>query len=486
MPYEILSPEQMYRADGLSIAAGIKSLNLMERAGAAVAEEVAQRWKTGIVVILCGPGNNGGDGFVAARLLKRRRRQVRVFLLGEQKSLKGDAAANAKRWDGAIESIDALAKCLSARQKPAVIVDALFGAGLSRNFPQALAEQINRAGVPILSVDVPSGLDGLTGFARGASVKADVTVTFFRKKPAHVLLPGKELCGEVLLADIGIPASVLNEIAPVLVENSVPTWPALTGTIHKYQRGHALIVSGPRFLTGASRLAAMAAQRAGAGLVTIAGEAPALLVHAAHVSSIMLREAGNAAEIEHVLADRRINAVCVGPALGLGVGTQAKVNSILGGAASVVLDADALTSFAQDPQQLFDRIRQRSAATVLTPHEGEFRRLFKSLSVKSESKIELVQRAAEATGAIVLLKGGDTVIAAPDGRAKVNTNAPPSLAMAGSGDVLAGLITGLLAQGMDTFDAACAGAWLHGNSAAHLPARGLIAEDLIQNLRFDE
>jgi hydroxyethylthiazole kinase-like uncharacterized protein yjeF len=488
MPHELLTPGEMYRADALAIAAGVKSMDLMERAGAAVADEVAKRWKSGAVAVLCGPGNNGGDGFVAARLLKRRRRPVRVFLMGDRNALKSDASVNARRWDGKIEDLSELASCLASGNRPAVIVDALFGAGLARDFPAELAGQINGAGLPVVAVDVPSGLDGLTGSARGSSVKADVTVTFLRKKPGHVLFPGRELCGEVVLANIGIPETVLDEIRPKLKENAKPQWPELTASTHKYRRGSVLVVSGPQFNTGAARLAARAAQRAGAGVVTIAGDEQACAVHAAHVSSIMLCRTVQPSDLHRAIHQKRANAVCIGPASGVGPETMAKVRVILESPVHAVLDADALTSFAQNPLELFELIQQRRGkqATVMTPHEGEFKRLFSALNGRPESRLELARKAAAQSAAIVVLKGADTIVAMPDGQASINANAPPSLATAGSGDVLAGLITGLLAQGMMGFEAASAGVWLHGNTAAQLPLRGLIAEDLIEKLRFDE
>lgn len=466
---ELLTPAEMYQADALAVKAGVPSPALMENAGRAVAEEIVRRYGARPTLVACGPGNNGGDGFVVARCLKAWGWKVRVGLLDERAKLASDAAAMAARWDGVV---DAGIETAGVE----LIVDALFGAGLSRDFPAALADAINGMGVPVVAIDVPSGLDGATGFPRGASVKADLTITFFRKKPGHVLMPGRGLCGETVVADIGIPASVLDEINPKLVENSRPVLPEPSAAGHKYSRGHAVIVSGGPLNTGASRLAATAALRVGAGLVTISGTMAALIVHAAHVTAIMLSDL----ELPMLLADRRKNAVCIGPAAGVGLETRAKVQAILASGAATVLDADALTSFADAPRALFKAIANTPGrAVVLTPHEGEFLRLFNDLKMESDSKHERARKAAKRCGAVVILKGADTVIAAPDGRAAINTNAPPSLATAGSGDVLAGLVTGLLAQGMDGYEAACAAVWLHGEAANRHGPDPLTAETLL-------
>ena len=472
MTHELLTPAEMYRADALAVAGGISSLTLMERAGRAVAEEIVRRYGARPTLVLCGPGNNGGDGFVVARILKGWGWPVRLALLGDASGLKGDAAAMAARWDGPVEAVGSMAGA-------GLIVDALFGAGLSRAFPAELADAINGAGGPVVAVDVPSGLDGLTGRARGASVQADVTVTFFRGKPGHVLLPGRTLCGDVVVADIGIPDSVLQEIRPRDSINCEirPLAPSPEG--HKYNRGHAVVVSGGPLHTGASRLAAEAALSSGAGLVTLSGSREALAVQASHVTAIMLSDM----DLSALLADRRRNAVCIGPAAGVGVDTRDKVETVLMSGAATVLDADALSAFADESERLFRLVRLAAARpVVMTPHAGEFTRIFKGLGEAGESKIELARRAAERSGAVVVLKGADTVIAAPDGRARVNVNAPPWLATAGSGDVLAGIVTALLAQGMPGFEAAAAAVWLHGQAANRHGPRGLTAATLIASL----
>jgi ADP-dependent NAD(P)H-hydrate dehydratase / NAD(P)H-hydrate epimerase len=501
--HELLTTEEMGRADRAAISAGTPGLALMEAAGRAVAAAAAELSDIGgAVAVACGPGNNGGDGFVAARVLREQGRHVRVGLLGSRAALKGDAAAMAARWDGQIETLSA-----ATLAGADVIVDAMFGAGLSRALDGDAAEvvaAINAAGRPVVAVDVPSGLDGTTGQAAGPVVQAATTVTFFRMKPGHLLLPGRLRCGAVRVADIGIPDSVLSQNRPGTWANRTALWlshyprPDLAG--HKYTRGHATVVSGPAETTGAARMGARAALRVGAGLVTLVGNASATAINATHATAVMVRAVASDAALAEVLADERRNAVLIGPGAGVGAATAGTVLTVLGSAADVVLDADALTSFAPDradapvkaaglgfvvraapdptPQALFETIKRRRGAVVLTPHEGEFRRLFGELP---GSKLDRARQAAVTSGATVILKGPDTVIAAPDSRAVINDNAPPWLATAGSGDVLAGLVTGLIAQRMPAFEAACAAVWLHGECANALGI-GLIAEDLPEAL----
>lgn len=470
--HALLTPAQMYRADALAVEAGTPSLTLMENAGRAVAQEILRRFGARRTLVLCGPGNNGGDGFVAARYLRDWGWPVRVALHGDARDLKGDAAIMAERWGGPYEAV-------GSADGADLIVDALFGAGLSKPLPRAIETLIAGVKVPVVAIDVPSGIDGATGEARPVAFQAALTVTFFRKKPGHVLMPGRARCGEVVVADIGIADTVLERIAPNLAENSAPVLPRAWPGQHKYKRGHAVIVSGAAHQTGAARLAALAALRAGAGLVTMASPAAALAVHAAHLSAIMLAETDDALALAGLLADRRKNAVCIGPAAGTGSPTRAKARACLASGAAVVLDADALISFAGAPDELFAAIAEfPERACVMTPHDGEFTRLFKDLSASADSKCEKALKAASRSGAVILLKGPDSVAADPRGRAVVNTNAPPSLATAGSGDVLAGLVTGLLAQGMPALPAVSAAMWLHGAAARKFGDFGLIAEDL--------
>ncbi|MDE2384955.1 MAG: NAD(P)H-hydrate dehydratase [Alphaproteobacteria bacterium] len=480
---EILTPAEMYQADALAIRARMPSFNLMENAGKAVADAIAQRFGKRRVAVICGPGNNGGDGFVVARLLAARKWPVTLFLTCDVAALSGDAAAMAKKWRGKVHPFAAFGTSFEHKAKPQLIVDAIFGAGLNREFSPLWAAAIAAAKVPVVAIDVPSGLDGMTGRPVGAAVRADVTVSFFRKKPGHVLEPGRGLCGELVLADIGIPAAVLEAIAPRLWENSAPDLPGVTAMGHKFTRGHALVWSGPELATGASRLAAVAAARAGAGLVSLVGDEAALRIQAAHVTSVMLKPVSGDGAWRKMLEDKRITSLCLGPAAGVSAGLRRSVLTALADGPACVLDADALTCFESEPDELFAAIQARpERACVITPHEGEFARLFSTLKDSIESKVEVARKAAERSGAIVLFKGPDTVVAAPDGRAKVNTNAPAKLAVAGSGDVLAGIITGLLAQGMGGFEAACGGAWLHGEAANHCPRRNIMAEDLLDHI----
>jgi len=484
---EVLTNAEMSEADRLTIVQGIAGRALMENAGKAVAQAVAATRPSGSrVIVLAGPGNNGGDGFVAARLLAERQYAVSVLLVGSADKLKGDAAAAAKAWTGAVAS--AVPDGLAGAD---IIVDALFGAGLDRpvdGLARTMIEAVNAQPAPVVAVDLPSGINGSSGAVMGLAINAAQTVTFFRKKPAHLLMPGRFHCGALTVAQIGIPETVLGRIAPRTFENVPPLWrqdfPAPRMDGHKYNRGHAVVVSGPFWSTGAARLAARGALRAGAGLVTIASPREALAVNAAANLAIMVRPADGAAELAHLLADPRFNALAIGPGLGVGDQTCELVLAALGGERAVVLDADAITSFAKAPQRLATALKDRTLkATVLTPHEAEFSRYFYALDegTKVGSKLERARRAALLTGALILLKGADTVVAGPDGRACIAANAPAFLATAGAGDVLSGIVTGLLAQGMPAFAAASAAVWLHGE-AARAFGPGVIAEDLPEAL----
>lgn len=478
--FEILTPAQMAEADKLS---GIAFFKLMENAGGAVVTAVVARFKKCAVAVICGPGNNGGDGFVVARLLAAKKWPVKVYLVGDRKALKGDVAKMAAKWKGAIGTFKDFEASIGGRTGPRLIVDAIFGAGLNRDFPGALADGIHGAGLPVVAVDVPSGVDGLTGQPRGCSVIANLTVTFARKKPAHVLQPGRRLCGEIVVADIGITDEVIDKLPIRTYENAKPHLPDFHADTHKYRRGHAVVWSGGELQTGAARLCAHAAARSGAGLTTIIGPHDALRVHAYHVSSIMLKLIETQEDLRVLLEDKRITAMCIGPAAGVSDQTRKAVLRVLNNGPDCVLDADALRVFADDPEELFSAIKNRpERAVVMTPHDGEFMSLFRHLNFDVHDKVERGCRAAKACGAIMVLKGSDTVIANPAGFAFVNTNAPPKLATAGSGDVLAGIITGLIAQGMDVFGAACAAVWLHGDAANRVDRRTIIAEDLIDAL----
>ncbi|HKU05293.1 MAG TPA: NAD(P)H-hydrate dehydratase [Bradyrhizobium sp.] len=479
---EVLTTSQMERADQLTIAAGRPGFALMMSAGQAVAEAAMDLAEEGPIVVVAGGGNNGGDGFVAAAELAARGREVSVVLLCERDSLQGDAASAARGWKYPVLPFNP-----QALGKPALIVDALFGAGLNRPVkgePLEMIEAINANGAPVLAVDLPSGINGTTGLVMGAAVRATETVTFFRRKPAHLLLPGRMYCGRVRLADIGIARSVLEEIKPQTAENVPDTWqssfPVPRMDAHKYARGHVVVVSGEPASTGAARLAARGALRAGAGLVTVASPREALAVNAAALTAVMVHAVDTPVEFAEFLADRRFNACVIGPGAGIGERTRDFVHTALSAQKHLVLDADALTSFADAPDHLFESIKgSPDPQVVLTPHEGEFPRLFSDMSNKNpgRSKLERVRDAAQRSGAVVLLKGADTVVAAPDGRATIASNAPPWLATAGAGDVLAGIVAAMLAQGVGAFEAASIGVWMHGESAREA-GPGLIAEDL--------
>jgi hydroxyethylthiazole kinase-like uncharacterized protein yjeF len=483
--HQLLTNAEMSEADRLTIAGGVPGIELMERAGAAVANNVMLRHpQRSRVVVVAGSGNNGGDGFIAARLLAERGYAVEVLRVGAG-TLRGDAATAAKRWSGS--TVTASAERLSGAD---VIVDALFGAGLDRPVAgeaRAIIEAMNAAGCPIHAVDLPSGINGTTGAVTGAAVKASDTVTFFREKPGHLLLPGRLHCGRISVADIGIPANVLATIHPTTFRNAPPLWrarfpvPGLDG--HKYTRGHAVVLSGALDSTGAARLAARGALRAGAGLVTIASPRDAFAVNAAASLAVMVRPVDDADELSQFLADSRRNVAVLGPGGGVGERMRELVLAALKASPAVVLDADALTSFADNLPALTGATRGRAAPVLLTPHEGEFGRLFRGLKEATEapSKLARARAAAVATGAVVLLKGGDTVVAAPDGRAAIAGNASAWLATAGSGDVLAGFCAGLLAQQMPVFEAACAAVWLHGEAGTEA-GPGLISEDLPEAL----
>jgi ADP-dependent NAD(P)H-hydrate dehydratase / NAD(P)H-hydrate epimerase len=479
---EVLTSAEMERADRLTIAAGTPGFALMLSAGQAVAEAAMDLVEQGPILVVAGRGNNGGDGFVAAAELAARDREVSVILLCERDSLQGDAASAARGWKFPVLPFNP-----QAIGRPALIIDALFGAGLNRPVkgdPFDMIEAVNANGAPVLSVDLPSGVNGTSGAVMGTAINARETVTFFRRKPGHLLLPGRIHCGRVRVADIGISADVLAEIAPQTFENVPQAWrksfpvPKIDG--QKYNRGHAVVVSGDIAATGAARLSARGALRAGAGLVTLASPRDALTVNAAALTAVMVRPIDTKAEFAEFLTDKRLNACVIGPGAGVGGRTKDFVLTALAAGRDLVLDADALTSFANAPGELFEAIKaSTNSQVILTPHEGEFPRLFSDISNKhpQRSKLEQVRAAADRCGAVVLLKGPDTVVASPDGCATIAANAPPWLATAGSGDVLSGMIAGMLSQGVAAFEAASIGVWMHGE-AAREAGPGLIAEDL--------
>jgi len=458
MAHELLTPAEMTAADAAAARAGVPGIVLMQAAGRAVAR-AAQRFGPCRTLVLCGPGNNGGDGYVAARLLAQQGWPISVAALRPPRA-GSDAQKAAMRWHGPTAPFN---PAEAARVE--LVIDAVFGAGLSATMPDDVADTL-AAAQHVLAVDVPSGLDGETGQPRGRVRAADATVTFFRLKPGHLLLPGRTLCGDMVLADIGLPASVLQAIAPRAWRNGPALWRVpLPGALdHKYTRGHVTVLGGAS-MTGAARLAAAAARRGGAGMVSIAATGRADVYRAGEPGLII-----SDASLRELLQDqRRIVWVC-GPGLGQDT-ARAALPMLLAAGRRVVADADALGAFAGQPDAL-------AGCAVLTPHEGEFAKLFGPVG---SDRIAAVRAAARRVGAVVLLKGADTVIAAPDARVAVNSDAPPWLATAGAGDVLAGLIAALLAQGMDDWHAAAAAAWLHGRAAV-LAVRGMVAEDLLPHI----
>lgn len=472
-PDRVLTPAEMAACDSYAIRAGTPGTVLMERAGAAVANAIKDRFERCETAVLCGPGNNGGDGYVIARLLAADGWPVRICALVPPGDLKGDARTAAEAWSGSVEPLEP-----ASAGTAGLIVDALFGTGLARDLDPDLRAVIECVTAPVVAVDIPSGIDGATGAVRGAAFKAALTVTFHRLKPGHLLMPGRGYAGETLVADIAIPPGA-EPAAPVLWRNNPAVWhraipvPALDA--HKYARGHAVILGGGR-MTGAARFASRAARRAGAGLVSIATPAQAFDIYAAAEPGVLLDIADDAAGFEGALADDRRTAVLLGPGAGRDERTRGAVLAALSTSKAVVLDADALSVFEGDADRLRDALAARTGQTVLTPHAGEFTRLFGPLNQYSD-KIAAARAATAQTGAIVVLKGADTVIAAADGTAAIDDTAPPDLATGGSGDVLAGIVLGLLAQRVPTFEAAAMAVWMLGQ-AAHTVGPGLIADDL--------
>lgn len=471
----VLNTKDCARCDQFAVENDVSSQSLMAKAGTAVFDAIRSRWAPRDVRVLCGPGNNGGDGFFVAQKLREAGWPVRLALLGEHRTLSGDAAWAASLWSGDIEAAEPA--CLAGAE---LVIDALFGAGLSRPLDGAaadLVEAMARLDCAVVAVDLPSGLQG-DAMGEGLFVPADLTVTFHQWKPAHLLEPSASACGERVLADIGIPPGWERAVTPMALLNAPDHWwnllPAASPSDHKHARGRLVVFSGGVSATGASRLAARSGLRIGAGLVTLATPPAALLVQATANEAVMVRRWSEAGEADAILQDLRAHAAVIGPALGLDGHARASVLASSAAGCARVLDADALSDFASDPDALFAALTPRD---VLTPHEGEFLRLFPDLDDGWGNKVDRVRTAAERAGCTVLLKGADTVIAAPGQTPVINRHAHPALATAGSGDVLAGLIGGLLAQRVPGFQAACAAAWLHGDCGRRL-GTGLIAEDL--------
>jgi len=471
----LLTVAGMYEADRQAMAEGCTGLHLMENAGAAVVSEILSRWHPRPAIVLCGPGNNGGDGFVVARLLLAAGWPIQVAALAEPGRMTGDAGANALRWNGQTRLLTP-----DLLNGDPLVIDALFGAGLKgplSGVARDCIEMINAHRLDCVAVDIPSGINGDTGEIFGSAARCRLTVTFFRAKPGHILMPGRDRVGELVIADIGIRSQVLDLIKPDTFANGPEVWgetfPRPDFNSHKFSRGHVVIRGGNR-MTGAALLAASGARRCGAGLVTLSVAQENAAIYRAGLPGNIIDIADTAGEFATGMADPRVNSVVVGPGLGHGADVQNLVTAALKSRKPTVVDADAMTAFAGDPSRLLSLLKPHH---VLTPHEGEFDRIFDVTG----DKLRRTRIAARQCGAVILLKGADTVIATPDGRAVINATGTPYLATAGSGDVLAGFIAGLLAQGMAPFFAACAAAWLHGR-AAETYGPGLIAEDLPDTL----
>ncbi|WP_417461766.1 NAD(P)H-hydrate dehydratase [Kordiimonas sp.] len=484
----LLTPEQTRAADAWSIENGMSGLSLMEYAGKAVAGITAEYLgspseASGDVIVLCGPGNNGGDGYVAARYLSGWGYPVSLMTSCHTDALKGDAREMAGRWSGRQDPINT-----AKFKKASVIIDALFGTGLSRAIEGELAEvvaAVNKSPAITIAVDIPSGLCARTGQPLGPCVQADATITFFKKKVGQTVAPGRFLCGgqdHIHIADIGIPESSISALHVDTFENIPSLWgvafPYAGPATHKYHRGHLLVLGGKEPTLGASRLAALAGLRVGAGLITLAAPAETYAVQATALTDVMVRRFEGPVGFMGIASDARIATVLMGPGAGVGEKTADLVLEVAGSGKNLVLDADALTSLMGKLHGLHSA--NDGADIILTPHDGEFERLFPDIELDHD-RIAAARQAAASSGCYIVLKGVSTIVAAPDGRAAIATNAPAWLSVGGTGDILSGAIAGLLAQGMPAFEAASAGVWLQGEAAMRA-GKGLIASDLLAML----
>lgn len=476
--HAVLSAADTAVCDAYAVESGVASFSLMQTAGAELAAAILQRWHMRPALIACGPGNNGGDGYICAARLLEAGWPVTVAALGDPEQLKGDARKAYLAWGGPVQSVEE-----SDPSEFGLVVDALFGAGLDRPLTGAVAEfcqRVNASSAVVVAVDLPSGQKGDAAQADGPVIVADLTITFHTAKPAHLLEPAASTCGELVVVDIGIPDGWDSRAVPLALRNSPALWagelPATATLSHKHQRGRLVVFTGGVSSTGAGRLAGEAGLRAGAGLVTLASPVDALPINAAQSTAVMVRPWAGGYESEAIAQACRADVAVIGPGTGIGAGTKQAVESLLTARAKAVLDADALTSYENDLPELLNSLRPDD---VMTPHTGEFRRVFPGVLEASAHKLEAACRAAEQAGCTVLLKGPDTIIAAPGRMAVINRHASPVLATAGSGDVLAGVIGGLMAQGMGGFDAACAAAWLHGDAGMRI-GTGLTAERLLE------
>lgn len=446
---QVLTAAQMRGAEQALFDAGTSVSDLMEIAAGGAAEWIRRVAAGRAVTVLCGPGNNGGDGYVTARYLRERGVDVRVAALGEPRH--GAAAAARAAWTGPIEPFD--------RAQPApLLIDALFGTGLTRGLEASLAarlKQLAECALTKVAVDLPSGVETDTGACLGPVPEFDLTVTFATLKPAHRLFPAAGLCGRIATVDIGVEAqSALGELARPMLAAPGPS-------DHKYTRGMVAVVGGA--MPGAGELSSVAALHAGAGYVLLLQrEALPGTPHAIVRRGI--------AELVSTLKDGRVGAVVIGPGLGRGREAEWALHQAVASGRPLVIDGDALHLLPGKPL---------TSQAILTPHEGEFRAMMPDLD--QPSKVERARVAAARTGAVIVYKGPDTIIAAPDGRAVIAAEASPWLSTAGTGDVLAGAIGAMLARGLSPFEAARAGVWLHGQ-AARRAGRGFTADDLAVRL----
>ena len=479
-PATLFTCAEMAEADKYTIEHGTAGITLMERAGRGVAEVAERIWRgaggVGTILVVCGPGNNGGDGYVAARRLAMQGIDVRVAQLGSADKLRGDAAQAKDKWSGKIEKLNKI-----SLQDVSLIIDALYGAGLNKaieGVAASLIKEINASSILVLAVDVPSGLSGDNGTVDGTVIEADHTVTFERKKPGHLLYPGRKLSGHLHLVDIGINQACHAVIKAKTFENILSLWshtlPVERAEQHKYNRGHVMVLGSRAPMLGACRLTSLAALRTGSGLVTLMAPKETYDIQAAALDDILVVNMAKQNSFVSRLKDDRITAVAIGPGAGIGIETIKIVLKTLATERATVLDADALTSFVDHPATLFKAI---TGPTVLTPHTGEFQKLFADLDYGGD-KLAATRTAAKRSGAVIILKGPDTVIASPCGLAAINSNAPSHLSVGGTGDILTGMVASLMGQGMSAFDSACAAVWLHAN-AAQSYSRGMVASDLL-------
>lgn len=482
---KIFTAANVKEADEMSEKLGTPAIVLMNNAGRKVAElteKIIKQKKCGdAIYVICGAGNNGGDGLVAAKYLKNKGYDIRVGLVGDFRKI---TPLTQNALESAVSAgIEAETFDKEYLLQSDVVIDAIFGVGLKRDIEGEIADvikEINNSKSLKIAVDIPSGVCADTGSIKSVAVNADATVTFQNPKLGNLLLPGKENCGELFIEDIGIPEEVVDLIESIYLLNTPELWQHLLPkpklSDHKYTKGHVVVIGGDIESTGAAKLASEAALRTGSGLVTIACDAESLPIYATSLKSVMAKKVKDPELLEKFISERKVNTVIIGPGSGNDLYSALRVTTCLDAGLRCIIDADVFTNFKNKPQDLVKALKKNKNC-VLTPHEGEFKRVFKL----EGNKVERASQAAKSCDNVVVLKGNDTVIAAPDGRIVINNNAPTYLATAGSGDVLSGIIGGLLAQGMPLFEAACAGVYLHSETANKL-GKGMIAEDIAKQI----